>query len=64
MRYLHLISNLIVLVGALVVGVATVLDLGPLPTLIGLMMVVAGIVKIITVRIWAGFFDGEENSSP
>ncbi len=62
MKYLHLISNLILVFGAIVALAAIALDLGPLMTLIGLMMIVAGIVKIITVRIWAGFFDGEEST--
>jgi hypothetical protein len=35
------------------------LDLGALVTLIGLMLMVAGVVKVITVRIWHGFFDEE-----
>jgi hypothetical protein len=42
-------------IGAL--GVA--LELGAAVTLVGMMLVVAGIVKIITVRIWNGFFDND-----
>lgn len=64
MRYLHHASLLILAAGIAAASASVVLDLGPLPTLIGLMMVVAGIVKIVTVRIWAGFFDGEENTNP
>ncbi len=36
------------------------LDLGAVVTLIGLMLIVAGVVKVVTVRIWHAFFDGEE----
>jgi hypothetical protein len=62
MHYLRVASNAILLIGICVAVAATVFDLGPLLTLVGLMMVIAGVVKIITVRIWAGFFDGEETS--
>lgn len=64
MRYLHHVSYLILAAGIAVALASVALELGALPTLIGLMMVVAGIVKIITVRIWAGFFGGEENTNP
>lgn len=62
MYYLKLASTTILALGICLSIVAFVFDLGPLLTLIGFMMVVAGVVKIITVRIWTGFFDGEETS--
>ena len=34
----------------------------PVLTLIGLMMVIAGIVKIVTIRIWSVFFVDEEGA--
>ena len=40
-----------------IAGVA--LDLDAAVTLIGLMLVVAGVVKVITLRIWHGFFAEE-----
>ena len=40
-----------------VAGVA--FELGAAVTLVGMMLVVAGIVKVVTVRIWNGFFDSD-----
>ena len=34
-------------------------NLGAVVTLIGLMLVIAGVVKVVTVRIWHGFFADE-----
>jgi hypothetical protein len=62
MRHITLISNLILLAGAIVAAIGIALDLSPVVTLIGLMMAIAGIVKIVTVRIWAGFFVDEEGA--
>ena len=59
MRHLHLISNLILLAGILVAGASVAFELGALTTLVGMMLIVAGLVKIITVRIWHGFFDSD-----
>jgi hypothetical protein len=59
MRHLHLLSNLILLAGVIVAAAGIALDLGALTTLVGMMLIVAGIVKIITVRIWNGFFDSD-----
>ena len=59
MRHLHLISNLILLAGILVAGASVAFELGALTTLVGMMLIVAGLVKIITVRIWHGFFDND-----
>ena len=59
MRYLHHVSILILLAGAVVTAAGIAFDLGAVVTLIGMMLVVAGVVKIITVRIWNGFFDSD-----
>jgi hypothetical protein len=54
-RHLRIVSIAITLIGVLLAAGSIALDLGPLWTLIGLMLVVAGLVKIITVAIWNGF---------
>ena len=59
MRHLRLVSILMLLVGAAVSVAGIAFDLSPVVTLVGLMLVIAGIVKIVTVRIWHGFFDGD-----
>lgn len=55
MRHLRIVSIAITLIGVLLAAGSIALGLGALWTLIGLMLVVAGIVKIITVAIWNGF---------
>ena len=59
MRHINIISWLILLAGVIMTVAGAALDLGAVVTLIGMMLVVAGIVKIITVRIWNGFFDSD-----
>ena len=59
MRHIHNISWLMLAAGIVMAVAGAALDLGAVVTLIGLMLVVAGVVKVITVRIWHGFFDEE-----
>ena len=59
MRHINIVSYLILLTGLIMTVAGAALDLGAVMTLIGMMLVVAGIVKIITVRIWNGFFDSD-----
>jgi hypothetical protein len=59
MRHIHNLSWLILAAGSVMAIAGEALDLGALVTLIGLMLMVAGVVKVITVRIWHGFFDEE-----
>ena len=59
MRHIHNLSWLMLAVGIATAIAGVTLDLGAVVTLIGLMLVVAGVVKVITVRIWHGFFDEE-----
>jgi hypothetical protein len=54
-RYLRLISIAITVAGVALAVVASVFDLDAAVTLTGLMLVVAGLVKIATVAIWNGF---------
>jgi hypothetical protein len=59
MRHINIVSYFILLTGLIMTVAGAALDLGAVVTLIGMMLVVAGIVKIITVRIWNGFFDSD-----
>jgi hypothetical protein len=59
MRHLHILSILMLLIGVAVTAAGVAFELGAVVTLIGMMLVVAGIVKVITVRIWNGFFDSD-----
>ena len=59
MRHINIVSYLILLIGIVMTAAGATLDLGAVVTLIGMMLVVAGVVKIITVRIWNGFFDSD-----
>jgi len=54
-RYLRLVSLAITVAGVALAVVGSVFDLGAAVTLTGLMLVVAGLVKIVTVAIWNGF---------
>jgi hypothetical protein len=54
-RYLRLISYVIVALGVALAIAPQVFDLGTAWTLTGLMLIVAGLVKIVTVAIWNGF---------
>lgn len=42
--------------GLLLIGVAAIADLSPLVTLTGMLLVVAGIIKIAMIAIWKSFF--------
>ncbi len=55
MRYLRLIAIAMTALGVGATIAALALGLGPLWTLTGMMLAVAGVVKIATVAIWNGF---------
>ena len=55
MRYLRLVSYAMTVAGIGLAIAATALDFGAVWTLTGLLLVVAGFVKIVTVAIWHGF---------
>jgi uncharacterized membrane protein HdeD (DUF308 family) len=59
MRHLHIVSILMLLIGVAVTAAGVALHLNAVVTLVGLMLIVAGIVKVITIRIWNGFFDSD-----
>jgi hypothetical protein len=59
MLHIRNLSWLMLGLGVVMAIAGEALDLGAVVTLIGLMLIVAGVVKVITVRIWHGFFDGE-----
>lgn len=59
MLHLRNLSWLLVGLGVMLAIAGEVSDLGSAVTLIGLMLVVAGVVKVVTVRIWHGFFDAD-----
>ena len=59
MLHIRNLSWLMLGLGVALAVAGEALDLGAVITLIGLMLVVAGVVKVITVRIWHGFFDGD-----
>lgn len=59
MFHLRNLSWLMVGFGVALVLGGEALELGAAVTLIGLMLVVAGVVKVVTVRIWHGFFDAD-----
>ena len=63
MLHLRNLSILMLGLGIALVAAGLALDLSEVITLIGLMLVVAGAVKIATVRIWHGFFDSEPGAS-
>ena len=57
MLHIRYLSWLMVGLGLTLALAGEALDLGAVVTLIGLMLAVAGVVKVVTVRIWHGFFD-------
>jgi hypothetical protein len=59
MRHLNHFSLLLFGLGIAVAVAGILFDAGAVVTLVGMMLVVAGIVKIITVRIWNGFYDSD-----
>jgi hypothetical protein len=54
-RYLRLVSIAMTIAGVLLAIGSLMFDLGGAITLTGLMLVIAGLVKIVTVAIWRGF---------
>ncbi len=57
MLHIRYLSWLLVGLGVALAVAGAAFDLGATVTLIGLMLVIAGVVKVVTVRIWRGFFD-------
>jgi hypothetical protein len=56
MRWLHHVSLFMVLAGVVLILLGSTTGVGPTGTLIGAMLVVAGVVKVVVVRLWHGFF--------
>jgi hypothetical protein len=56
MRTVRYISFGITVLGLVMTAAGAGLDLGPVVTLTGMLLVVAGVVKIATVQIWQSFF--------
>ena len=54
MRHLRHVSVAITILGLLAIAAAIALDLGPAVTLTGMLLVVAGLVKIVIVALWRG----------
>lgn len=63
MKRLNNLSIALTVAGLLVVAASLLLDLSPLITLIGLMLVVAGGVKVATVYLWKAMFDADQPPS-
>jgi hypothetical protein len=51
-------------IGLLLIGVAVVADLSPIVTLTGMLLFVAGIVKIAMIAIWKSFFSIPVDAPP
>ena len=66
MKRLNALSIALTVAGALAVAVSLIVDLSPLITLTGLLLVVAGGVKVATVSLWRAMFDADQppSSSP
>lgn len=56
MAHARNISVAMTVLGLLLIGVAAIADLSPLVTLTGMLLVVAGIIKIAMIAIWKSFF--------
>lgn len=52
MHHLNRLSVAIVALGVLTLAAANVASLSPIWTLIGLMLLVAGVVKVVVVLLW------------
>ena len=52
MRYLRYVSWVLVGLGLLAIVAAPLFDLGEVVTLAGIMLILAGVVKIVVVYIW------------
>ena len=59
MRHLNTLSIAMLILGVAVTFVGIAFETGAVVTLIGMMLIVAAVVKIITVRIWNGFLDSD-----
>ncbi len=56
MAHARNISVAMTVLGLLLVGFAVVADLSPIVTLTGMLLFVAGIIKVAMVAIWKSFF--------
>jgi hypothetical protein len=56
MAHARNISVAMTVLGLLLTGAGVIADLSPMVTLTGMLLVVAGIVKIAMVAIWKSFF--------
>lgn len=59
MRHLHNLSLGLTAAGVVAVAAGLLLDLSPAITLVGLLLVVAGVVKVATVHLWRSMFDAD-----
>jgi len=63
-RRLNNLSIALTVAGLLAVLIGLMLDLSPLITLVGLMLVVAGGVKVATVHLWKTMFSADADQPP
>ncbi len=56
MKTARTISYAMTIAGAILAGASALLNLGAVATLTGMLLVVAGVVKIAMVAIWKSFF--------
>ena len=63
MAHARNISVAMTVLGLLLTGAGVIADLSPMVTLTGMLLVVAGIVKIAMVAIWKSFFSIPVESS-
>ena len=63
MSRLNNLSLALTVAGLLAVVLGLLLDLSPLITLVGLMLVVAGGVKVATVHLWKTMIEAEQPPS-
>lgn len=52
MKHLALVSYAITILGALLIAVSVAADLSPLWLMSGVLLVIAGVVKVAVVQIW------------
>jgi uncharacterized membrane protein HdeD (DUF308 family) len=64
MGWLHHTSLFMVLIGVALIVVAAASGFGPTATLVGMMLIVAGVVKVVVVRLWHGMFAEVLHSTP
>jgi energy-converting hydrogenase Eha subunit C len=63
-RHLRLVSIVITVAGALLVVAALGLRLDPLLALVGLLLLIAGLVKVVTVALWRNLGAGGPTEAP